>query len=81
MHVTCKCWDIASTQASTAKGRPEYEAKHGVVSYLGPLYRGEGLATRYQVFMVRLAHAHAVVIRRFSAYERDQAGDEATKQT
>ena len=55
---------------SPLKIRPEYKAKCGIASYLGSLFCREVLGTRYQVFMVRSVHAHAVVTRPFSMYER-----------
>ena len=67
---TMKTWltKYLVPRPSPWKRGPEYEAKHGVALYLGPLFCREDLGKKYHDFMVRLAHVHAVVTRPLSVY-------------
>ena len=60
-----KTWYLVPRSSPWKKGLG-YKATPHLASYQGPLFCREGLDMRcltYQVFMVRLAHVHAVVTR------------------
>ena len=73
---TRKTWYLVP-RTSLQKRGPKYEAIPHLALYSGLIFSGEGLSMRYltyQVSIVRLAHAHAVVPRHI----RESLGDKAT---